>query len=73
MKSRTLNSSRVRNIDDKFKDLNINEMTNIRGGGNKGVPTLPPTGGDDFPIILSAITVNISSISTWQQLPTLQK
>ena len=31
----------------KFKNLNNDEMNNLRGGNS---PDLPPSGGDDYPI-----------------------
>ena len=39
-------SEKNKGFEIKFKNLNNEEMDNLRGGASD----LPPTGGDDFPI-----------------------
>lgn len=51
MKRKALNSSKSNSIEGQFKSLNNNEMNNLKGGTN---PPLPPSGGEDYPIVLSA-------------------
>ena len=65
MKTKSSFSSKKTGLDGQFKSLDNIEMNNLRGGGSpKGIPPLPPSGGDDYPIPLTtaSITVTISSL-----------
>lgn len=67
MKRKSLNSSKSNSIEGQFKSLNNTEMDNLKGGT---IPPLPPSGGDDYPIVLgksSSMTLSASVL----QLPKL--
>ena len=55
MKSKNFVSSKNNGFVGQFKSLNSEEMNNLRGG-TKPVPPVPPSPGEDFPIILSSVT-----------------
>jgi len=72
MKNRTSISSKKTGLEGQFKSLDNFEMNNLRGGGSpKGIPPIPPSGGDDYPIPLttSASIVSVISVSSQQQIP----
>lgn len=49
MRYKTFTPSINNGFSNQFKNLDNNEMINLRGGDNTE-PPLPPTSGDDFPI-----------------------
>lgn len=67
MKRKPLNSSKSNSIEGQFKSLNNTEMDNLKGGTN---PPLPPSGGDDYPILLGQSKISTTSTSV-QPLPEL--
>ena len=69
MKKNTLVSSKNTGFDSQFKSLNNEEMINLRGGANSNpLPPTPPTGGDDYPLSLSA---GINRLGARQSIPVL--
>jgi len=60
MKRKSLNSSKSSSIEGQFKSLNNNEMTNLKGGT---IPPLPPSGGEDYPIVLSSSSTSTTATS----------
>ena len=60
-------SSKNKDLGGQFKSLNNQEMFSLKGGV-KPTPPLPPTGGDDYPIILK---VSTSTTLSTQPLPVL--
>ena len=55
MKSKISILSKDNGFVGQFTSLNSDEMNNLRGGA-KPVPPVPPSPGEDFPIILSTVT-----------------
>ena len=55
MKSRSFITSKSNGFEGQFKNLNNNEMINLRGGG-QSVPPLPPPSGEDYPIDLNKVS-----------------
>ncbi len=70
MKSKISILSKNNDFVGQFKALNINEMSNLKGG-TKPTPPPPPSPGEDLPIILTNVTGSTSTSNSTQQLPVL--
>ncbi len=70
MKTKNSLSSKKTGLEGQFKSLDNIEMNNLRGGGSpKGIPPLPPSGGEDFPIPMSASSITLVTVSYQQSIP----
>jgi len=69
MKSRFFSSAKMNGFEGEFKNLDENEMINLRGG-HDGEPPLPPSGGEDFPIDLLKPGMT-NTLLTVQRVPAL--
>lgn len=68
MKSTSFISLKNNGLKGQFKDLSYNEMINLRGGETPPPP--PPT--NDYPILLSKISLDSTKYTPSQQIPVLQ-
>ena len=62
MEAKVSNNSKNNGFEGQFKDLNNDEMISLKGGV-MSVPPIPPSGGADFPIPMSASGIQIPSIN----------
>jgi len=69
MKNNSIFSTKNNGFDGQFKNLNNNDMLNLKGGD---LPPYPTTGGEDYPIDLLKKAQRISmSTTTIQLIPVL--
>jgi len=69
MKNNSIFSAKNNGFDGQFKNLNNNDMLNLKGGD---LPPYPTTGGDDYPIDFVKKAQSISlSITSIQSIPVL--
>jgi len=68
MKNNSIFSAKNNGFEGQFKNLNNNDMLNLKGGDYK---PLPPTGGDDYPIDLLKLQRISFSTASLQLIPVL--